>query len=332
VADPACGLVENLSDRKLEPVAPARGAHQRHASAVGRPRGIDDILGEVPGRSARQGRAPQDAPMGVPDGAEDVLQDQHLAGARDRLDPSPGQIEQRRAGVLRPRREELGVHQQGELRHRGGAGGDSRGREIHRQIERPAERGGILTQGAILTVTSYPTRTSPVLRGKWILENVLGSPPPPPPPDVPNLQDSAEISAKDLRKALEQHRASPACASCHVRLDPLGFSLEKYDATGRFRNAEGGGAIDDSGVMPGGTKFSGAGGLKQILLEHRDEFVECLSEKLLTYALGRGLEYYDLPAVREIRRKTGEGDHRFSALALAIVDSVPFQMRRSPER
>jgi hypothetical protein len=196
----------------------------------------------------------------------------------------------------------------------------------------PAERGGILTQGAILTVTSYPTRTSPVLRGKWILENVLGSPPPPPPPDVPNLQDSAEISAKDLRKALEQHRASPACASCHVRLDPLGFSLEKYDATGRFRNAEGGGAIDDSGVMPGGTKFSGAGGLKQILLEHRDEFVECLSEKLLTYALGRGLEYYDLPAVREIRRKTGEGDHRFSALALAIVDSVPFQMRRSPER
>jgi hypothetical protein len=196
----------------------------------------------------------------------------------------------------------------------------------------PAERGGILTQGAILTVTSYPTRTSPVLRGKWILENVLGSPPPPPPPDVPNLQDSAEISAKDLRKALEQHRASPACASCHVRLDPLGFSLEKYDATGRFRNAEGGGAIDDSGIMPGGTKFSGAGGLKQILMDHRDEFVECLSEKLLTYALGRGLEYYDLPAVREIRRKAGEGDYRFSALALAIVDSVPFQMRRSPER
>ncbi len=209
---------------------------------------------------------------------------------------------------------------------------DVRGAYYRKVALNPAERGGILTQGAILTVTSYPTRTSPVLRGKWILENVLGSPPPPPPPDVPNLKDSAEISAKDLRKALEQHRASPACASCHVRLDPLGFSLEKYDATGRFRNAEGGGAIDDSGVMPGGTTFSGAGGLKQILMEHQEEFVECLSEKLLTYALGRGLEYYDLPAVREIRRKAGEGDYRFSALALAIVDSVPFQMRRSPER
>lgn len=191
------------------------------------------------------------------------------------------------------------------------------------------DRGGILTQGSILMVTSYPTRTSPVLRGKWILENVLGAPPPPPPPDVPNLADSAEISAKDLRKALEQHRANAACASCHSRLDPLGFSLEGYDAIGKFRTGE---TIDTSGQLPGGAKFSGANGLKGVLMERKDEFVECLSEKLLTYALGRGLEYHDLPAVRKIREQTAKGDYRFSALTLAVVNSVPFQMRRVPEK
>lgn len=194
------------------------------------------------------------------------------------------------------------------------------------------ERGGILTHGAILTVTSYPTRTSPVLRGKWILENVLGAPPPPPPPDVPDLADSANKSAKDLRAALEQHRAKAACASCHSRLDPLGFSLENYDATGKFRASEGGAVIDASGSLPGGILVDGSTGLKKVLMDHRDEFVECLAEKLLTYALGRGLEHYDLPAVRAIRRDASANDYRFSSLALAIVNSVPFQMRRIPER
>lgn len=200
---------------------------------------------------------------------------------------------------------------------------------FYRKVTMDGERGGILTQGSVLTVTSYPTRTSPVLRGKWILENVLGAPPPPPPPDVPNLGDSAEISAKDLRKALEQHRANAACASCHSRLDPLGFALEGYDAIGKFRAGE---AIDTSGQLPGGAKFAGASGLKTVLMERKDDFVECLSEKLLTYALGRGLEYYDLPVVRDIRKETSSQDYRFSALTLAIVNSVPFQMRRVPDR
>jgi hypothetical protein len=195
-----------------------------------------------------------------------------------------------------------------------------------------AERGGILTHGSVLTVTSYPTRTSPVLRGKWILENVLGAPPPPPPPDVPNLADSADISAKDLRKALEQHRANAACASCHSRLDPLGFALENYDAIGKFRSKEGGAEIDASSSLPGGTTFSGAGGLKRVLMERHEEFVECLAEKLLTYALGRGLEHFDLPAVRHVRREAAQNENRFSSLVLAIVNSVPFQMRRTPEK
>ena len=193
------------------------------------------------------------------------------------------------------------------------------------------ERGGILTHGSILTVTSYPTRTSPVLRGKWILDNILGAPPPPPPADVPDLEDHAANSARDLRAALEKHRASAACASCHSRLDPLGFSLENYDATGRFRQAEDGVDIDSSGQLPGGAAFAGAGGLKRVLLEQQDAFIECFAEKLLTYALGRGLEHYDLPAVREIRRQAARGGYRFSSVALAIVNSVPFQMRRNPE-
>ncbi len=201
-----------------------------------------------------------------------------------------------------------------------------------RKVAMDGERGGLLTQGSILTVSSYPTRTSPVLRGKWILENVLGAPPPPPPPDVPDLSDSAEISASDLRKALEQHRASAACASCHALLDPLGFSLEGYDAVGQFRKAEGGSEIDTSGKLPGGQEFRGASGLRTVLLERQDDFVECLSEKLLTYALGRGLEYYDRPAVREVRRQAAANDYRFSAIALAIANSVPFQMRKTPER
>jgi mono/diheme cytochrome c family protein len=194
------------------------------------------------------------------------------------------------------------------------------------------ERGGVLTQGGILMVTSYPTRTSPVLRGKWILENILGAPPPPPPANVPDLADSASVSAKDLRAALEQHRASAGCASCHARLDPLGFALENYDGTGKFRTKEGDSVIDASGSLPGGIAIDGPNGLKKVLMERHDEFVECLAEKLLTYALGRGLEYYDMPAVREIRRRAAQSGYRFSSIALAIVEGVPFQMRRTPER
>lgn len=194
-----------------------------------------------------------------------------------------------------------------------------------------AERGGILSQGGILTVTSYPTRTSPVLRGKWVLENVLGSPPPPPPPDVPDLADHAASSPKDLRAALEKHRASAACASCHSRLDPLGFALENYDGIGRFRKSEAGATIDASGALPNGRQVEGPAGLKQVLLSRKDEFVDCLAEKMLIYALGRGLEATDQAVVRQVRRATAGGDYRFSALVEAVVNSVPFQMRRNPE-
>jgi hypothetical protein len=195
-----------------------------------------------------------------------------------------------------------------------------------------AERGGILTQGSVLAVTSQPTRTSPVLRGKWILENVLGAPPPPPPPDVPPLAEAASGSPRNMREQLEKHRANAACASCHVHLDPLGFALENYDPVGRFRKSEGGAEIDASGALPGGEIVDGPAGLKKVMLERRDQFVECLAEKLLTYALGRGLEYYDAPAVRQIRRDAAAKDYRFSALILSVVNSVPFQMRRTPER
>jgi len=208
---------------------------------------------------------------------------------------------------------------------------DIKGSYFRRVAVNPEERGGILSQGGILTVTSYPTRTSPVLRGKWVLENILGSPPPPPPADVPDLEDRASNSPKDLRAALEKHRASPACASCHSRLDPLGFSLENYDAVGRFRKTEGGAAIDSTGALPNGKVFEGPAGLKQVLMGRQDEFVDCLAEKILIYALGRGLEASDQAVVRQIRRQTAKGEYRFSALVQSVVNSVPFQMRRSPE-
>jgi hypothetical protein len=188
----------------------------------------------------------------------------------------------------------------------------------------------VLSQGAVLLVTSYPTRTSPVLRGKWILENILGNPPPPPPPNVPPLDDSAASSARSLREQLEKHRADRACASCHARLDPLGFSLEQFDAIGRFRTQENGVAIEASGALPDGTVLNGVDGLKKVVLSRRDQFVECLAGKMLTYALGRGLESYDQPAVRAIRRAAAGDGYRFTSLVLGIVNSVPFEMRRSP--
>jgi Protein of unknown function (DUF1588)/Protein of unknown function (DUF1585)/Protein of unknown function (DUF1592) len=189
-------------------------------------------------------------------------------------------------------------------------------------------RGGVLTQAAILTVSSYPTRTSPVIRGKWILDNILNAPPPPPPPNVPNLDESAIGSTASLRQQLEQHRRNPVCAGCHARMDPLGFGLENYDAIGRWRTEDGKFAIDSSGRLPGGRTFYGPEELKQILLADKQAFTRCLTEKLLTYALGRGLEDYDAPAVQAIVSRAAEADYKFSSLIEGVVLSRPFRMRR----
>ena len=209
---------------------------------------------------------------------------------------------------------------------------DVRGGYFRKVALRNDQRGGILTHGSLLMVTSYPTRTSPVLRGKWILENILGSPPPPPPPDVPPLSDDAAISAASLRELLAKHRANAVCASCHSRLDPIGFSLENFDAVGKYRAKEGDTVIEASGSLPDGTLIDGPRGLKNVLLSRKDEFVETFAEKLLTYALGRGLEDYDRPVVRDIRRKAEQNGYQFESLVEAIVDSVPFKMRRVPSR
>ncbi|HLH03299.1 MAG TPA: DUF1592 domain-containing protein [Bryobacteraceae bacterium] len=190
------------------------------------------------------------------------------------------------------------------------------------------ERSGILTQGSVLTVTSYPTRTSPVLRGKWILENVLNAPPPPPPPGVGSIDAKAGPLAGTMRQQMEKHRADPMCASCHKRMDPLGFALENYNAVGQWRTHDAGQPVDASGEMPDGRKFNGSAELKAILAADKDVFAECFSEKMMTYALGRGLENYDRRALKEIVSQLRENDYRFSALITGIVNSVPFQMGR----
>ena len=190
-------------------------------------------------------------------------------------------------------------------------------------------RGGLLGQGSFLTVQSLATRTSPVKRGIWILENILGTVPPDPPPNVPPLAaDASDGRPRSMREAMEAHRANPTCAACHRLMDPLGLSLENFDAVGQWREVGASNEpIDASGALPDGTRFSGVAELKQALLAHREQFVNTLTEKLLTYALGRGLEHYDAPAVRSITRAAAGRDHRFSALVLGIVESVPFRMR-----
>jgi hypothetical protein len=191
-------------------------------------------------------------------------------------------------------------------------------------------RGGLLTQGSILTATSYPNRTAPTLRGKWIMENVLGTPPPPPPPNVPSLAENDQAKALTMRQRMEQHRADPACATCHVRMDPLGFALENFDGTGAWRNTDSTGTmIDSSGVLPDGTKFHGPAELRKLLLSKSDDFAATVTERLLTYALGRGVEYYDQPAIRDILRESKANDYRWSSLVLAIAKSTPFQMRKA---
>ena len=192
-------------------------------------------------------------------------------------------------------------------------------------------RHGLLGHGSVLTVTSYPNRTSPVLRGKWVLENLLGAPPPPPPPDVPSLEEGSRTVPTTVRERLEQHRANPVCASCHARMDPLGFALENFDPIGRWRDAEAGLPIDAAADLPDGSTVDGPVAFRRALLERREEFVGNFTEKLMTYALGRGVEHHDAPAVRAIVRGAAASGYRWSDIVLGIVESVPFRMRKVPQ-
>ena len=195
------------------------------------------------------------------------------------------------------------------------------------------ERGGLLGQGSILLMTSHTTKTSPILRGKWILDNLLNSPPPPPPPGVPPLDEKPANGIKlTTRQQVERHRSNAACASCHSRMDPLGFSLENFDVIGRWRVRDEGGVIDPSGKLPGGENFSGPQGLKKLLLSRPDEFVSATLSRLLTYALGRELDFRDQPTIRQILRETKAGGYRFQDLVIAVIESAPFQMRQTQER
>jgi hypothetical protein len=191
-------------------------------------------------------------------------------------------------------------------------------------------RGGLLRQGSILAVTSYATRTSPVLRGHWILKNLLGAPPPPPPPNVPALTENTVSASLPMRERLAAHRDNAACAGCHKLMDPVGFALENYDAIGRWRMTEDGHAVDATGALPDGSTFAGVSGLEEALLKHPERFVSTLAEKLLTYALGRGIDPQDAPAVREIVRRAANKDFRFSEIIVSIVTSPPFTLRTTP--
>ena len=207
----------------------------------------------------------------------------------------------------------------------------------YRRVRYPDERrGGLLGHGSILTVTSHPNRTSPVVRGKWLLENLLGSPPPPPPPDIPALVENDEGGEPaTVRARMEQHRGNPACAACHAKMDPLGFALENFDAVGQWRStdAEAGAPIDASGTLPDGTPFATPAEFRRGLLAEpwASEFVGTVIEKLLTYAVGRGLDYYDAPTVRAVRREAETAGYRWSSIVLGIARSAPFRMRRMPD-
>jgi hypothetical protein len=202
-----------------------------------------------------------------------------------------------------------------------------------RRVTLPAgNRRGLLGHGSVLTVTSYPNRTSVVQRGKWVLENLLGTPPPPPPADVPELKAAPHGKVVSMREQMQAHRANPTCAACHARMDPIGFALENYDAVGRWRDEDAGAPIDASGKLPDGTAFNGPAGLNELLLtKYRADFVRTAVEKLLTYALGRGVDYHDYPTIRSIDRDAARDNYRISSLILAIVKSTPFQMRRGSD-
>jgi mono/diheme cytochrome c family protein len=205
-------------------------------------------------------------------------------------------------------------------------------REFVRVSLADGERGGLLTQASVLTVTSNPTRTSPVKRGRWVLEQILGEPPPPPPPNVPELAETPQaVLSGSLRQRMEQHRANPSCAACHTRMDALGFALENFNAVGAFRTKDGDFPIDPSGTLPDGQSFKGPAELKTVLKGKKDLFARCLAEKMLTYALGRGLEPYDRPAVEKITQALAHDDYRFSTLVLGIARSDPFRLRRGKD-
>jgi hypothetical protein len=211
-------------------------------------------------------------------------------------------------------------------RHYGIAGVD--GPDFRRVDLTTDERSGVFTQASVLTVSSYPTRTSVVLRGKFLLENVLNAPPPPPPADVPALDDAPVGLARSLREQTEAHRAVPLCASCHVKMDPLGFALENYDAIGRWRREDGKLPLDVTGELPNGRRFTGPAELKALLKDSMPAFARSLAEKMLTYAIRRGVEPYDRLVVRDLVRQMAENDYRLQTLILGIVKSVPFQQRR----
>ncbi len=203
------------------------------------------------------------------------------------------------------------------------------GSQFRRVTLADESRRGLLGQGSILMLTALANRTSVVQRGKWVLENLLASPPPPPPPDVPPLKEKSEGAKGTLRQQMEAHRANPACYVCHSRMDPIGFALENFDAIGKWRTTDDGAPIDSSGTLPDGSKFQGAAEMRKAMLNRPELIVNAISEKLLTYALGRQLEYYDAPSVRKIIREAGASQYRWSSIILGIAKSTPFQMRRS---
>ncbi len=203
------------------------------------------------------------------------------------------------------------------------------GPEFRRVTLTTDQRGGILSHASVLTVSSYPTRTSPVIRGKYVLENILGTPPPPPPPDVPTLDEESVGNQLSLRQQMEKHRTNAVCASCHARMDVLGFGLENYDATGKWRTQDGKFPIDPAGTFPNGKSFTTPAEMRTLLKLDRDDFARCVTEKMLTYALGRGLERYDRKTVKEIVTKVAASGYKFQTLIHEIAGSLPFQMRRA---
>jgi len=188
-------------------------------------------------------------------------------------------------------------------------------------------RRGLLGHGSLLLVTSNPNRTSPVMRGKWILENIVGTPAPTPPADVPPLEEKPTATAKSVRERIEQHRASPACAGCHKIMDPIGLALENYDAIGRWRSVDEGVTIDASAQLVDGTPINGPASLRKALLARQDTFLASMTEKLMMYGVGRETKYYDMPAVRAVMRDAAKNRYRFSDLVLGVVKSAPFQMK-----
>jgi hypothetical protein len=203
-----------------------------------------------------------------------------------------------------------------------------KGPEFRRVDLEGTHRGGVLTHASVLTASSYATRTSVVLRGKWVLDNLLNAPVPPPPPDVPQLDEAAVGTSMSLRQQMEKHRTNTICASCHARMDPLGFGLENFDAIGRWREKDGTFPVDASGTLPDGKTFTGPDQLKEILVANRDAFAQGMAEKMTIYALGRGLEPADRPAIRAVAQRVAQSGYRISAMVLGIVNSVPFQQRK----